>query len=113
MKTIHFLPAILLFLSLGSAIAQTPEGNQRALNAVINSEILDEDRDFVIYLPDDYYTSENQYPVLYILDGRTHFHHATGAVNFLSVYGKIFWAFYRKSSYPIWITITGLRDSMC
>ena len=67
MKTIHFLPAILLFLFLGSAIAQTGEGNQRALNAVINSEILDEDRDFVIYLPDDYYTSENQYPVLYIL----------------------------------------------
>lgn len=89
MKTIHLLPAILLFLFLGSAIAQTPEGNQRALNAVINSEILDEDRDFVIYLPDDYYTSENHYPVLYILDGRTHFHHATGAVNFLSVYGKI------------------------
>jgi predicted alpha/beta superfamily hydrolase len=89
MKTIHFLAAILLILFFNSAIAQTQEGNSRALNALINSEILDEDRNFVIYLPDDYYTSENQYPVLYLLDGRTHFHHATGAVNFLSVYGKI------------------------
>ena len=89
MKAKNLLAGILLFLLFGSTSAQTREGNQRALNAVINSEILHEERDFIIYLPDDYYTSENEYPVLYILDGRTHFHHATGAVNFLSVYGKI------------------------
>jgi len=89
MKTTHFLAAILFFLPVGSAIAQSQEADSRALNAVINSEILNEDRDLVIYLPDDYHTSENRYPVLYLLDGRTHFHHATGAVNFLSVYGKI------------------------
>lgn len=89
MKTHNFLATILLFLFFGSTSAQTQEGNPRALNAVITSEILDEERDFIIYLPDDYYASENLYPVLYILDGRTHFHHATGAVNFLSVYGKI------------------------
>jgi len=89
MKTNNFLVTILLFQFFGSASAQTQEDNSRAMNAVINSEILDEDRDLVIYLPDDYYTSGNHYPVLYLLDGRTHFHHATGAVNFLSVYGKI------------------------
>ena len=87
MKTNNLLATILLCLLFGSSYAQTREGNQRALNAVINSEILNEERDFIIYLPDDYYTSEKLYPVLYVLDGRTHFHHATGAVNFLSVYG--------------------------
>ena len=89
MKTNNLLATILLFLLFGSSFAQTQEGNPRALNAVINSEILNEERDFIIYLPDDYYASENLYPVLYLLDGRTHFHHATGAVNFLSVYEKI------------------------
>jgi len=89
MKINNLLATILLILFFGSSYAQTQEVNPRALNAVINSEMLNEERDFIIYLPDDYYASENLYPVLYLLDGRTHFHHATGAVNFLSVYGKI------------------------
>ncbi len=89
MKTNNLLATILLLFLFGSSFAQTQEGNPRALNAVINSGILNEEREFIIYLPDDYYTSETLYPVLYILDGRTHFHHATGAVNFLSVYEKI------------------------
>jgi predicted alpha/beta superfamily hydrolase len=89
MKTRNLLAPILLFLFVSIASAQTLEDNPRAMNAVINSEILKEERKLVIYLPDDYHTSENHYPVLYLLDGGTHFHHATGAVNFLSQYGKI------------------------
>jgi predicted alpha/beta superfamily hydrolase len=56
------------------------------MNAAIQSEILNEERELMIYLPEDYYSTENRYPVLYLLDGRTHFHHGTGAVNFLSGY---------------------------
>ena len=89
MKTNKLFVTILLFLIYGTVSAQIQEDNPRAMNAVINSEILNEERDLIIYLPDDYYSSENQYPVLYLLDGRTHFHHATGAVNFLSGYDKI------------------------
>jgi predicted alpha/beta superfamily hydrolase len=89
MKTNNLLMPILIALLFGTASAQTQEGSPRAINAVINSGILNEERNLVIYLPDDYYTSGNQYPVLYLLDGRTHFHHATGAVNFLSTHGKI------------------------
>ena len=89
MKTNILLALILFTLPFGSASAQTQEGNPLAMNAVINSEILKEERKLIIYLPDDYYTSENHYPVLYLLDGGTHFHHATGAVNFLSQYGII------------------------
>ena len=89
MKTNNLLATILLFLLFGTASAQTQEGKPRGMNAVINSGILNEERDFIIYLPDDYYSSEKQYPVLYLLDGRTHFHHATGAVNFLSNSDKI------------------------
>jgi len=89
MKTNKLFVTILLFLIYGTVSAQIQEDNPRAMNAVINSEILNEERDLIIYLPDDYYSSENQYPVLYLLDGRTHFHHATGAVNFLTIYEKI------------------------
>ena len=89
MKANNLFVTILIFLIYGTVSAQIQEDNPRAMDAVINSEILNEERDLIIYLPDDYYSSESQYPVLYLLDGRTHFHHATGAVNFLSVYDKI------------------------
>ena len=89
MKTRYFLLILLLGLLLGTATAQSQEGNPQAMNASIQSEILNEERELIIYLPEDYYSSENRYPVLYLLDGRTHFHHGTGAVNFLSRYGII------------------------
>ncbi len=89
MKTHNLLVPALLFLLISNASAQNQEDNPQAMNAVINSGILNEERKLIIYLPDDYYTSENHYPVLYLLDGGTHFHHATGAVNFLSQYGII------------------------
>ena len=38
-------------------------------NLSMNSEILDSDRKFAIYLPPDYETSERSYPVLYLLHG--------------------------------------------
>lgn len=50
----------------------------------IHSNALNEDRTFTIYLPNSYDFTEHHYPVLYLLDGRTHFQHACGAVNFLS-----------------------------
>jgi predicted alpha/beta superfamily hydrolase len=89
MKAHHILLYLLLFLLLCPASAHNQEGNARAMNATIHSEILNEERELIIYLPEDYHTSKDRYPVLYLLDGRTHFHHGTGAVNFLSTYGII------------------------
>lgn len=43
------------------------------------SHILNQERNFIVYLPPSYYTVENQeYPVLYILDGDYNFHYVSG-----------------------------------
>lgn len=51
------------------------------------SEILNEDRNILVYLPKSYATFSQKYPVMYILDGTAHFHHATGIVQYLSSRG--------------------------
>lgn len=53
----------------------------------IDSKILNEERTMLVYLPDGYEKSETNYPVMYVLDGKWHFHHATGIVQFLSSRG--------------------------
>ena len=50
----------------------------------IRSDVLGEDRELFIYLPQDYEKSMKKYPVLYILDGEWHFVHTSGVVQFLS-----------------------------
>ena len=53
------------------------------------SEVLNEDRSVIVFTPDTYNTNQASYPVLYLLDGGTHFHHASGIVQFLSAQGLI------------------------
>jgi predicted alpha/beta superfamily hydrolase len=53
-------------------------GNRIALQ----SEILGEERPLMIYLPPEYGSSDESYPVLYLLDGDWHFHHVTGILQF-------------------------------
>lgn len=53
------------------------------------SEILNEERTILVYLPATYYLSDAKYPVLYLLDGGFHFHHASGIAQFLSTNGLI------------------------
>ena len=50
----------------------------------IRSQVLNEERSLLIYLPDGYNKTQIKYPVLYVLDGDGHFHHVTGIVQFLS-----------------------------
>ncbi|WP_310991050.1 alpha/beta hydrolase-fold protein [Aequorivita marina] len=53
----------------------------------LHSKILQEDREFSVYLPPSYYTAVNQkYPVLYILDGDYNFQYVAG---FLELQGAI------------------------
>ncbi len=49
-----------------------------------SSKILDEDRPLLVCLPEGYEGSQARFPVLYMLDGESHFHHATGVVRFLA-----------------------------
>ncbi|MCK5138116.1 MAG: esterase family protein [Bacteroidales bacterium] len=49
-------------------------------NLSLNSDILDMERNYAVYLPPDYETSQRSYPVLYLLHGRGDDH--TGWVQF-------------------------------
>lgn len=55
----------------------------------VHSEILNEDRGVIVYTPLGYEQGTLSYPVLYLLDGDAHFHHASGIVQFLSTQGII------------------------
>jgi len=55
----------------------------------IKSKFLNEERIVSVYLPVNYKTTSQKYPVVYLLDGRAHFEHVTSAVNFLSLRGII------------------------
>jgi predicted alpha/beta superfamily hydrolase len=56
----------------------------------VHSEILGEDRTLLVATPDGYETAASaRYPVLYLLDGDGHFHHATGVVDFLADNGRM------------------------
>ena len=47
----------------------------------IESDVLDEMRSMLVYLPNEYEESEQSYPVLYLLDGPHHFHHTRRKTN--------------------------------
>jgi len=89
MKThLLFIPAMLLGLTF-VVQAQEEQTFSRNQESVITSDILDEDREISVYLPDNYRDSEAKYPVLYLLDGGTHLQHASGAADFLSRQGIV------------------------
>src|ERR1035437_9502259 len=50
----------------------------------IQSSILKESRSLLISKPAGYENGTDRYPVLYLLDGETHFHYTSGIVSFLA-----------------------------
>lgn len=56
-------------LSLGAFMFLWAQGGKVSDNLTIVSKILKMDRKYAIYLPEDYYTSDRFYPVLYLLHG--------------------------------------------
>ncbi len=55
----------------------------------LHSNVLNEDHTLWVYHPDTTFTSSGRFPVMYLLDGPGHFHHATGIVQFLSQNGRM------------------------
>lgn len=88
MKSFVLIPVILALIAF-NGFSQADAGNPATQEFKIISTSLQEERLMTVSLPDGYWTTENRYPVLYLLDGRTHFQHATAAVNFLSNQGTI------------------------
>ncbi|WOK04644.1 alpha/beta hydrolase-fold protein [Imperialibacter roseus] len=76
-----------IFISLVSIKALAQEGGTDIVigkSHVIHSKILNEKRHYAVYLPDGYSNKSSHpknYPVMYVLDGESHFHSASGIVD--------------------------------
>ncbi len=68
------LSLLLLTLSISGLFAQK-KGSEISIGTsyTITSQILNQDRDIQVYLPNSYQNSTDRYPVLYILDGQWFF----------------------------------------
>jgi predicted alpha/beta superfamily hydrolase len=84
---------LLIFMPLLPAIpglmAQHPESITLGTSHEIKSLVLEEVRPYLVATPPGYENSDMEYPVLYVLDGLSHFHHTSAAVNFLSRNGRM------------------------
>lgn len=88
MKPTKFLIVLTCcFLNFQWAIAQTDINIGKTYT--ISSEILDQNRDIHIYLPEDYDDSEKDYPVLFILDGQWFFTNGVAIQKSLRVPGRL------------------------
>jgi uncharacterized protein len=80
----------LSLLVLVPAIARAGEPVVIGETLRIRSKVLDEDRTFQVHLPASYrWAKDRRYPVLYVLDGKTHFVHAAASTEFLASEGEI------------------------
>lgn len=80
---------VVLFLFFGFSQVKSQDVEQLAIGSThqIHSNILNEDREYWVSLPDSYSedgAAYKKYPVLFILDGSAHFRHITGMVNYMS-----------------------------
>jgi len=54
------------------------------------SDVLEESREYLVYQPAERARGHrDRYPVIYLLDGESHFHHVWGIVDFLSAQRRI------------------------
>jgi len=80
---------VIFILLIGNTSTNLAKGQEFIIGERITSrsEILNEDRSLLIYVPKSYNANTQRYPVMYVLDGSAHFHHATGIVQYLSSRG--------------------------
>jgi len=67
MKKLASLALLILLVSSAYLNAQTGKVFDKL---TMNSKILNMERNYAVYLPPDYETSERSYPVLYLLHGQ-------------------------------------------
>ena len=84
-RAFAFLLIALCFGAAGSAQPVVVGESRR-----IHSSVLGEDRHYRVHLPESYkWAKDRRYPVLYLLDGATHFLHASASVSHLAAQGDI------------------------
>lgn len=82
-------PLFILLIAPLTVAAQDdplPVHNDTAIH--FSSKIMAENRTLWIHLPPDYYTTTNTYPVLYLLDGDSHFDYGARTADFLAGYDR-------------------------
>ncbi|WP_300567546.1 alpha/beta hydrolase-fold protein [Flavobacterium sp.] len=89
MKAIFYLLLLLPVCSFGQT--QNQNDNKISIGTIetIHSTLLNEDREFLVYVPASGIGSTTRYPVMYLLDGYSFFHSATGMMQYLSAIGKM------------------------
>lgn len=83
----YFIAVILLISGLNQASSQDSEQIVIGTKHRLHSNILNEDREFWISLPESYNvlaSSHKKYPLLIVLDGNTHFRAISGLVGYMS-----------------------------
>ncbi|NJO92842.1 MAG: prolyl oligopeptidase family serine peptidase [Chloroflexia bacterium] len=92
MNKLNFLIGLLVVLGAmltNSVVAQEKLELLTGETIKLDSKALGEERVMSVYLPAGYEQSSQNYPVLYLLDGRAHFRHASAAIDYLSARGII------------------------
>ncbi len=84
------LLSFLIALAPGTGLGQDAEpflslGERRQLH----SDVLGERREIIVGVPAGYKGGDETYPVVYLLDGPSHFHHTTGTARFLARNGRM------------------------
>ncbi len=88
--TIAALVSVAVFFVPGSLRAQeAPSPYVIGTTVQLHSDVLGEDRQLIIHVPQGYEGGQQHYPVMYLLDGDRHFHHTTGITQFLAQQGFI------------------------
>jgi predicted alpha/beta superfamily hydrolase len=72
--------ALFMIVSMG---AQAKEPVVIGETRHLRSKILNEDRTYRVHLPRGYQVSGKRYPVIFLLDGQSHFTHVVGSAGFL------------------------------
>lgn len=74
---------------LSSGVAAQPQGEDIVVGKrhVMTSKVLGEERGLQVFLPGSYASGDERYPILILLDTRSHFHHGSGVVDFLAKNG--------------------------
>ncbi len=87
-KITKVLIAFLVFLQW-NAIGQNGTPYSIGKTYKIQSEILKEDRSYILELPSSYETSKTNYPILVLLDGEGSYHSHSGILNQMTQGGQI------------------------
>lgn len=86
-KVANLIMFLLLSLSFATVNLSAQSGGDVLVlgeTATLSSDILNEERKLLVYMPIGYETGQGSFPVMFLLDGSTHFHHVTGICNFLT-----------------------------